>query len=210
MNELQWNNQSDRIARLLARLGPIPDSCGLARIFGSVRGGDYGDLVPAHPEIRVHFDPYLYALWPCVIQTLRHLPRTERVIFICEEHTNYSPLLSLIQENMVTEEIFRTPDLEHRVLFVSVPKGATPRTEPADYLAFEMGQCEIDIKSFKAQAGISILGNRWMIGAKTSREQTRLITNMTTFMAGPKNKQDAKRRKAIQDLIRRSEEKEKP
>ena len=49
MKELQWGEKTPKVARLLAQLGPIPEACGLERIYGSVRGADYDDLVPDDP-----------------------------------------------------------------------------------------------------------------------------------------------------------------
>jgi hypothetical protein len=205
MHDLQWRSKPDRITRLLGRLGPIPDSCKLERIFGSAKGKHYLDIVSQRPELGALFDPFTLALWPCVIETLRHLPRTERVIFTFEHNTKYSPLLALIENSLASEEIFTTPNGEQRAILVPIQKGMTPRTEPADYLAFEMGQTQIDHelkrKSFKAKAGASILGNHWMIGKQISRDQIRAICATTLALAHAQNVQ---MNKDIKEIIKMS------
>lgn len=204
MTALRWNSKQKQIQRLLETLGPIPAACKLERIFGSVKGSHYADLIPNMPWMKVHFHPFVFAVWPCLIQTLRWLPKTERVIFTFEHSDRYSPLLSIIQESMVGVDLFTTPSGEHRAVLVPVPKGFTPRTEAADYLAFEMGQLQIDKDSFKAKAGKSILGDHMMIGAQTKRDEVRAIFVTTLALAEHKTKMDIQRKKAIRTLIQAS------
>jgi hypothetical protein len=104
-----------------------------------------------------------------------------------------------------------TPNGEHRAVLVPVLKGFTPRTEAADYLAFEMGQEQIDKNSFKAQAGRSILGDRTMIGKQAKRGEIRNILETALVLAQAKTRLDIKRgkerariRKEIKDLVRQS------
>jgi hypothetical protein len=209
MKELQWNSKPERISRLLAKLGPIPASCGITRIFGAVRGQDYEDIVgvllPQHPELRVLLDPFMVAVWPCIIQTLRHVPKDDRVLFTFEQHDNYGPLLSLLEDSFASDPLFNTTAGEPRMIIATVPKRATPRTEPADYLAFEMAQCLIDRTSFKAQAGWSILGDRWMVGQQVSREGIRPIVTAALMLANKANTDMMVRKAAIRKLIEESE-----
>jgi hypothetical protein len=43
MTDLRWKKDSTK--KLLERLGPIPESCGLEGVMGGVRYADYEDLV---------------------------------------------------------------------------------------------------------------------------------------------------------------------
>jgi len=201
MKELRWNSKPERIERLLGRLGPIPDSCKLERIFGSVKGSHYLDVLTQYPELQRNFDPYMLALYPCVMQTLRHLPRSERVLFTFEENLKYSDSFPRIQSSLAKEPDFVTPSGEPRAIFVTVPKGATPRTEAADYLAFEMGQFQKDKDSFKAQAGVSILGDHWMIGKQMPRADIRGVCEKTLAMGRVR---EARINSDIKELIRLS------
>jgi hypothetical protein len=172
MKDLRWS-KPERISPLLGRLGPIPEQCGLERIHGIVRGKDYDDLVPTSPIIRLILSPYMMAMQPCIFQTMRHVPSHETVHFIFERQDRYSPLAQFPQAFYGDQ--FKTPDGQPRLTITYVEKGFTPRTEPGDYLASEMAQCEIDNKSFKADAGRSILGDTMMIGARLKRSQIREI-----------------------------------
>jgi hypothetical protein len=201
MKELHWNSKPERISRLLGKLGPIPDSCKLERIFGSVKGSHYLDVFKKHPELNGHFDPYMLALWPCVLQTLKHVPETERVLFTFENHIKYAPLLSLIENAIARDRRFLTPTGEKRAFFFHLSKGETPRTEPADYLAFEMGQFQLDQNSFKSKAGISIMGNHWMIGKQVSRKDIRMICENTLALAQAERDQQLKLQRDIKEII---------
>lgn len=187
MHDLQWSKPK-RIAKLLGRLGPIPADCGLERIHGIVRGKDYDDLVPNEPLIRLIASPYMMAMQPCLLQTLRHVPEDEDVHFIFERQDRYSPF-SYLPEQFYGDE-FRRKDGSSRLSITYVEKGFTPRTEPGDYLASEMAQCDIDNSSFKADAGRSILGDEMMIGARLSRSQIRdiVVTAKMLLSADPEIK----------------------
>ena len=124
MKDLQWS-KPERVAALLSRLGLIPEACGLERIYGSVRGADYEDLVPDDPMMRLIASPYMMAMQPCIIQTMRHVPAHESVLFTFERQDRYSPLAHLPEEANGS-----------RVVMAYVPKDATARTQPADYLAY--------------------------------------------------------------------------
>jgi hypothetical protein len=67
MTDLRWNK--DRTKRLLARLGPIPEKCGLHGMLGGVRFGDYEDLVSGTPDAK-KLKGYMSCLMPMVLQTL--------------------------------------------------------------------------------------------------------------------------------------------
>jgi hypothetical protein len=172
MKDLQWS-KPDRIAALLAQLGPIPEACGLERIFGSVRGADYEDLVPNEPMLRLIASPYMMAMQPCLIKTMEYVPADESVLFTFERQDRYSPLSHLPEEAHGS-----------RVVMAYVPKDATARTQPADYLAYEMAQCELDRNSVRAKAGESILGDSMMVGARVSRAQIRSIVEYATMSLG--------------------------
>jgi hypothetical protein len=93
MADLRWNRE--RTKRLLAKLGPIPESCGLQPILGGVRYQDYEDLVTGTVEAKL-MKGYMAALFPMVLQTLKGIPKDERVEFVFEQQNEYEPFVSMI------------------------------------------------------------------------------------------------------------------
>jgi hypothetical protein len=173
MKDLRWGNKTKKSIQLLSALGPIPDQCGLERLHGSVTGKDYEDMVPDNRLLRLVASPYMMAMQPLIVKTMLHVPQDETVLFTFERQDRYSPWAHL-PEKFYGEQ-FKTKDGISRVAIAYVPKDFTARTQPADYLAYEMAQCDIDENSDRAKAGASILGNGAQIGARMSREEIRRI-----------------------------------
>jgi hypothetical protein len=187
MKDLRWGKKTNKISRLLSTLGPIPDECGLERLCGIVTGKDYEDMVPNNRILRLVASPYMMAMQPLIFKTMLHVPPDETVLFTFERQDRYSPLAHL-PEKFYGDQ-FKTKDGISRVVIAYVPKDFTARMQPADYLAYEMVQCDIDGDSERAKAGASILGNGVNIGARMSREEMRRIVvtaqKMVLAMYGP-------------------------
>jgi hypothetical protein len=167
--ELRWN---DNARKLLAELGPVPDRHGLKRIMGSVRNVDYRDLV----EKRIRDDaaiPYLLSMQACIAHILQHLPAGENVEFVFERHSVYHNAAQVIYD-----AIFElNPGNQQLHSLTHVRRDACVALQPADYLAFELGQFFGNPDSKKATWGRSILGNGDIHGVQLKREQVRRIVN---------------------------------
>jgi hypothetical protein len=75
---LRWNGR--RAAKLMAKLGPIPDECGLQRVIGHVRVADYADLF-TEVHLRKLVPGYQMALHALINSVLRWIPKHEQVRF---------------------------------------------------------------------------------------------------------------------------------
>jgi hypothetical protein len=64
----------------LAKLGPIPDECGLQRVIGHVRVADYADLF-TEVQLRKLVPGYQMALHALINSVLRWIPKHEQVRF---------------------------------------------------------------------------------------------------------------------------------
>ena len=159
LSDLRWNQQTNRIARLLARLGPIPERHGLTRIVGGIWHRDYHAVV--EPRAADKFaKPWMFATQVCIHQTLRFIPKDERIAFVFEEQRGYKEVAHALYE-----QVFRLGQIDQRVVGLSfVKKNSTICIDPADYLAFEVREYEMDKNSLRAKLGLSILGNGEVVG----------------------------------------------
>jgi hypothetical protein len=164
MKTLRWND-TERVKKLLERLGPIPDSCGLKRIWGGVRFQDYEDMLPDFWKGNLEVGAYMLAFGICFSRTMARVPLGQRVAFVSSKQTKYSQLVALPKSylNKVANGDFTFSYLNE----------STMLTEPADYLAFEIRQTKIDIDSKKSKLGRSILGDGKGYGAVVPRDEQR-------------------------------------
>lgn len=182
MKELRWKKESTK--RLLERLGPIPEACGLEGAMCGVRYQDYEDLVTGTAYERL-IKGYIACLIPMVIQILRGIPKHERLELFLEEQRQYAPFadmalgLSIIPGHQWTTTTDGRPKLAR---WGFVPKGSTIMTDPADYLAFALRETWTDRKSRKAEwcrpilmagrgEGYGVVMNRDMIRRVVMRSQ---------------------------------------
>jgi hypothetical protein len=139
MKSLRWNhpNAESRVRDLLAKLGPIPYECGLVPIYGAVKASDYLDLVKGHPKLE-NFGGYLLSISHVFTVLLETIAVHERIKLVCEEQETYAVDVRAIFEvfkKTAKDELYpKLASIEF------VPKGSTPLTEPADYLAFALGK----------------------------------------------------------------------
>jgi hypothetical protein len=185
MTELRWNQ--DRTRKLLARLGPIPESCHLRGVLGGVRFGDYEDLVSGTPEAK-QLKGYMSCLMPMVAETLRGMPKDERLEIVFEQQNEYEPFVNMALPTFTGPDRHAPwkmmPDGKPRLAKWSfVPKGTTMLTEPADYLAFALREVWTDKTSKKAQWCSPILraGDGTGLGKIMTRNQIRHVIT-STFM----------------------------
>jgi hypothetical protein len=187
MTSLRWNR--DRTRQLLARLGPIPESCGLDGVFGGVRYQDYEDLVVGTEDEKL-LKGYITCMVPMVINILRGTPQDERVELVFEEQREYAPFahmsLSILTLREVDSAAWKfTKDGKPRLAkWGWVPKGSTVMTDPADYLAFALREAWTDKTSKKAKWCNPIIssGNGEGLGGRMTRERIRRTIKKAQMM----------------------------
>jgi hypothetical protein len=183
MTELRWNQ--DRTKRLLARLGPIPEACGLTPLLAGVRYSDYEDLVSGTPAAKL-LKGYLACLFPLILQTLRVVPNTERLEVVFEEQREYEPFAQIVLSQLAVPDHpwKRTLDgLPKLAKWAFVPKGTTIMTDPADYFAFALREVWTDKTSKKSEWCQPILKSDEGIGKILRRQEVRDIISTTFMMA---------------------------
>jgi len=185
MNRLRWKNR--RTKELLARLGPIPEACGLQRVFGGVRVRDYEDLVVGTPAEKIA-KGYYACLYPLVIRILQWLPAEERVKLVFEEQREYEVYTNSVLSSLADgpDPKWRNPDGRPKLAeWGFVPKGSTTLTEPSDYLAYALLQNCRDKMSEKAKWCLPILGGGLKfkaIGQIMKRWEIRIVVVFTQLL----------------------------
>lgn len=188
MKTLRFKKDCDR--QLLARLGPIPDECGLTPVLGGIKYEHYKDLVAGTKGEKL-LKGYIACLYPLIINVLRSIPRNERLEIIFEAQNEYQPyaehvLTALSGIRHHKEEWFVTEDGAQKLAKWSfVPKNSTVLTEPADYFAYALWQLYQDKNSRRSEWCAPILksGNGEGIGRIMSREEIRMIVKQTPIMS---------------------------
>jgi len=184
MRRLRWKKDSTK--QLLARLGPIPEKCGLEGLMAGVRFQDYEDLVFGTREEKL-LKGYMACLMPMVIQTLRGIPDDERLELVFEQQREYQPFVNMALPfaAMSNQPWQVTKDGRPKLAKWSfVPKGSTVMTDPADYLAFALREVWTDRKSKKAEWCKPILtsGSGKGYGVVMKREMIRRIISNTQML----------------------------
>jgi hypothetical protein len=188
VKELRFKKDRDR--RLLARLGPIPDQCGLTPVFGGVKCADYEDLVAGTPGEKL-LKGYIACLYPLVINVLRAIPRNEHIEIVFERQDEYQSrtehmLYALSSIKNHNTECFFTEDGEQRLARWSfVSKSSTVLAEPADYFAYALRHVYHDKNSRRSKWCEPILksGNGEGPGAIITRDEIRAVLEQTPATA---------------------------
>ena len=140
MSKLRWHGKSgSRTKALLERLGPIPRECGLLPVWASVRVSDYIDLVDDTILTRALSKGYVVALSPLLAGILTYASLLdERVAIVFEQQDQFREIATVIGNLFSAFDFFKTADGLPRLCSIQfIPKGSSPLTEPADYLAFQ-------------------------------------------------------------------------
>ena len=175
MHKLRWKNPATK--KLLARLGPVPQECGLKGIVGGVRYSDYEDLVRGTVVEKLS-EGYLWSFFPLVQTMLKYIPRDERVELIFGEQMEYRDraheLLSFIsQESPDHPDWMSNEGLPKLAKWGFVPLSSTILLDPSDYFASALAHHHRDKTSQKAQWSQPILDSTEWIGKILNREEIR-------------------------------------
>jgi hypothetical protein len=139
MTDLRWNHKKaeQRVKPLLAELGPLPYKYNLMPLRGAVKVSHYADML--NSEGQAILSGYNY----CFSRILGHLcvdlPAHASLRMVCEEQVRHQGLASKMF-HVVGKRMARHPENAWLDSFMTVRKGSTFMTEPADYLAFAIGK----------------------------------------------------------------------
>jgi hypothetical protein len=153
MANLRWNKPLTK--RLLERLGPIPNACGLTPVLGGVNVSDYEDLVTG-TYVQKLLKGYITCVYPLVINVLRSLPKNERLELVFEQQDEYEPftdgaLAAIVSLRFTKPDWFITDDgLPKLAKWSFVPKSSTMLTQPADYFVYALRKMYEDEHSERA------------------------------------------------------------
>lgn len=170
MRTLRWH-KTERVRKLLDTLGPIPESCGLKKIWAALRLQDYEDLLPEELKENPEISPYMLCTAVIFARTAKMVPSGQRIAFVFALQKRYSRLVALpvwFLRHFVSGRFSVTYLTERTML-----------TEPADYLAFEIRQTQIDINSKKSRLGRSIIGDGQGYGAIATKDGIRKVMTNT-------------------------------
>lgn len=193
MTDLRWNKESTK--KLLARLGPIPNDCGLQGMMGGVCFDHYADLVTGTPHAK-ELKGYMSCLVPMVTNTLRGIPKDERIELVFEQQDEYEPFVNMALPTFTVPNPrapWQTmPDGKPKLAKWSfVPKGSTILGDPADYLAFALREVWTDKTSKKARwcSPIRDAGDGRGFGKVMSRKEIRFVVS-SAYMLKVFNRMD--------------------
>jgi hypothetical protein len=155
----KWKFKSKSEKDLLERLGPVPASCGLQPVSGSVNVADYADLVEGSVA-DVHAHGYTMAMVPLILAIRGAIPPDETFEIVFEEQT----ALGLYREKalqMISRIMDRNQDKRKKQLvgWHTLTKNQSRMFEPADYLCHHLAHKSSNPFSRRAVWTNPIVGN---------------------------------------------------
>jgi hypothetical protein len=177
MKRLRFKRESEK--KMLIRAGTVPDESGLKPIFTAVRVDDYLDIVRGNVRERL-WSGYVTCCYALLVNTLRSIPRTERVAFSFENQDVYSTLANVALSTIIESDNaeLRTPDGKSKLAKYSYePKEPGSPLELADCFAYSVMQNHRDKTSIRGQWTSPILSsnNGVCFGATLDRDYIREI-----------------------------------
>ena len=160
MKKLRWNQQPERIARLLNRLGPIPYHYNLTPVYAGVRWKNY--LKYMRGRVReMYTHPYMMCAARCMAWVLGKITKDDQVLFVFDRQDVHGLALESMKK-MVFEFENLDPRVE-AVQLASRPSAASGLAKNncldiADFLAFQLREYRMNRRSPKAKLGKSIMG----------------------------------------------------
>jgi hypothetical protein len=155
MTELRWNQHPERIAPLLAKLGPIPYKYNLKAVGVSLKWSDYNSFVKG--KVRERFTkPYQICAQSCIGAVLYEIAGSDDVYFIFDRQEGIRREVMQTMRDFVFERV----GVDSRIKGLDfIKRTSTLCLDPADYLAFIIRERSIDENSKKAKLGMSIVGD---------------------------------------------------
>jgi hypothetical protein len=152
MRRLRFERDSER--EMLIRVAQVPKRCGLQPILGGVRQCDYLPLLAGTQEERL-LNGYVPCCFAMVINTLRNIPKDERleVVFERQDRYGYLAYFAMTAVSKVTcfPEILMADGRSKLANWRFAEKEAEPLTEVADSFAYALFQAWKDRASLRAQ-----------------------------------------------------------
>lgn len=174
MQGLRWTEP--KTEKLLARLGPVPAHCGLARLVGGVRVSDYEDLIPG-PRAKKTLTGYACALMAIGVQLMGgSIPAGERYELILEQQDRYQVQAHFVPNALCQDPnpLFRNKEGLLKIAKWSfAPSGSTMLFDQADYLCYALAQKHKAPDSVRAKWTAPILAGGETIGRIMAREDIR-------------------------------------
>jgi len=176
MANLKFKHETEK--SLLAKLGPIPESCGLRRIVGSVDVSDYHDLVEGTMG-EVHAQGYAVAMWPLIEAIKDVIPSSESYKLVFEEQqalgfyrNKWLEFIAYVQSHPpVGKRLVKRPKL---IGWETIVKGESFLCEAADYLCYHLAHKADDPNSLRTLWTARIMGDGGSIWKRhLSRERIR-------------------------------------
>ncbi len=173
MKKLRWNQHPERIAPLLARLGPLPEKYNLQPVQVWVRWCDYKAVFGQSDD--PFMEPYvLCANISIITSLLEFLPDDDSIYFIFDR-----------QEGLRRETMEKVRDVNYEWLGIDkrvsgidfISRETTVCLDPADYLAFMSHEQALEPESQKSKLGKSIFDGRPSVGGKFALPQLRWFAN---------------------------------
>ena len=178
MCKLRWGEKNRRTQDLLARLGPIPSSCGLRAAVGGLKYSDYRDLVEGSVVEKIA-SGYVQCLYPLVSAIVQHVPGDERVelLFGAQETFQEKALetLNFISRSYAGDPLYCTSTgiLKLAKFSFAAPGENSILYNPSDYLASALAHHKHDKYSRKARWSRPILDATQLLGRIYDRDEIR-------------------------------------
>jgi len=178
MTKLRWNQRYEAITKSLAPLGEIPYRYNLAPVNVRMWHRDHKEIIEGKVDAEFT-SPYQLCATTCITTVLSDIAAPDdEVLFIFDRQEGKRAE----EMNKLREWVYRWAKLDKRVKDINfVPRESTVCLDPADYLAFQLRHHNIDPKSEKAKAGMSILAAKQMYGRGFSRDFLALLVQDLQF-----------------------------
>jgi len=155
MTKLRWKQHPERIAPLLARLGPIPYKYNLTPIGVWLKWSDYNAILKG--RVRERFTkPYQMLAQCCMAVALTEVIGSDDIFFLLDRQEGMRREIMHTMRDFVFDRI----GVDSRIKGLDfISRTNTVCLDPADYLAFIIRERNIDKSSIKTTLGASILGS---------------------------------------------------
>ena len=190
-----WKFKSKNERKLLERLGPIPERCGLIRVSGSVNVSDYSDLIEGSVA-QVHAHGYSVATVPLILAIRGAIPRGERFEIVFEEQTALGfyrdKVLQHISLVMERDPVVKSGEMPKQLVgWKTLTKGQTRLFEPADYLCYHLAHFASDPNSKRSTWTRPIVGNGRVHIKHLTRDFVRHLFSLAPSLRIPQDQLDA-------------------